>query len=113
MALFKFLKKLTKKNKAPSKAAKTTSKSAAKKPRLEELGVITHSFRKISVGIIKVKKPFKVGDKIQIKGMHADFKQTVKSMQYDHQDISLAKKGLEVGIKVAKPVHENDRVYRA
>ena len=78
----------------------------------KEIGVITHYFGKISVGIIKLKSELKVGDKIQIKGANDDFKQTIKSMQYNHIDISFAKKGYEIGIKVAKLVHENDKVYK-
>ncbi|MCF7908494.1 MAG: translation elongation factor-like protein [Candidatus Omnitrophica bacterium] len=82
------------------------------KSKGEEVGVVTHYFNKLSVGIIKLKKPLKVGDKIHIKGAHDDFTQGIKSMQHDHKDISLAKKGLEIGIKVSRPVHENDKVYK-
>ncbi len=92
--------------------AKATKKTAAKKIKEEQIGVITHHFGKISVGIIKLKKPLRLGDKIHIKGAHDDFTQVVSSMQYNHKDISSAKKGLEVGIRVPQPVHENDRVYK-
>lgn len=109
------------KKKVTKKTAKKTAKplkrpvKPAKKPlksKKEEVGTVTHYFGKISVGIIKLKKPLKVGDKIHIKGAHDDFTQGIKSMQHDHKDIALAKKGLEVGIKVSKPVHENDKVYK-
>lgn len=109
------------KKKVTKKTAKKTAKSLKrpvkpakklKKSKKEEVGTVTHYFGKISVGIIKLKKPLKVGDKIHIKGAHDDFTQGIKSMQHDHKDIALAKKGLEVGIKVSKPVHENDKVYK-
>jgi putative protease len=77
-----------------------------------EIGIITHYFGKISVGIIKLKKPLKLGDKIHIKGAHDDFIQTIESMQINHKDVNLARAGKEVGIKVIQRVHENDKVYK-
>ena len=99
-------KKIQKKK--PSKKVKRPTKGAKEK----EIGVITHYFGKISVGIIKLKAGLKVGDKIHIKGAHDDFLQVIKSMQLNHKDITRASKGNEIGIKVKLPVHENDRVYR-
>ena len=64
------------------------------------------------MGIIKLKSTLRIGEKIHIKGAHDDFSQTVKSMQINHKDVSIAGKGSEVGIEVPAPVHENDRVYR-
>ena len=87
-------------------------KKLTPKPKEKEIGVITHYFSKLSVGIIKLKAELKVGDKIHIKGAHDDFTQTVRSMQYNHKDISHARRGLEVGIKVPQKVHENDKVYK-
>jgi putative protease len=77
-----------------------------------EIGLVTHYFGKISVGIIKLKAPLRVGDKIHIKGANDDFYQLVTSMQLNHQDISYAPRGAEIGIKVNQRVHENDKVYR-
>lgn len=75
------------------------------------MGEVTHFFTNIKVAIIKFKKPIKVGDEIQIKGATTDFKMAIKSMQYEHEPIKIAKKGQEVGIKVAKKVREGDEVY--
>ncbi|MCF7917068.1 MAG: translation elongation factor-like protein [Candidatus Omnitrophica bacterium] len=66
----------------------------------------------MSVGIIKLKKPLKVGDKIRIKGAHLDFSQTIKSMQVNHQNVAVAQKNAEIGIKVKKKVHPHDKVYK-
>jgi putative protease len=87
-------------------------KKLQKRPKEKVIGVITHYFGKISVGVIKLKAGLKVGDKIHIKGAHDDFTQVVESMQFNHKDISYAKKGMEVGIKVIQRVHENDKVYK-
>jgi len=89
------------------------SKSLFKKlPREKEIGIVTHYFGKISVGIIKLKSALRVGDKIHIKGAHDDFTQLITSMQVNHKDIAHAKKGEEIGIKAAQAVHENDKVYK-
>jgi len=103
------LKKAKTKLKKPSKKAKKI-KRAAKVSK--EIGIITHFFGKISVGIIKLKSELRVGDKIQIKGQSTDFSQVVNSIQHNHKDISSAKKGLEVGIKIIQPVHEKDKVFK-
>ncbi|MCM8831125.1 MAG: hypothetical protein NC918_02905 [Candidatus Omnitrophica bacterium] len=78
----------------------------------QEVGKITHYFGKISVGIIKLIAPLKVGDTIHIKGRHDDFTQQVTSIQVQHAEVQEAKAGDEVGIKVISKVHENDIVYK-
>ena len=77
----------------------------------KEVGIITHYFNNISVGIIQLTAPLKVGDKIHIKGAHDDFTQTIDSMQIEHETISAAKKGESIGLKVSKKVHPHDRVF--
>ncbi|MCK9554882.1 hypothetical protein M0R36_03570 [bacterium] len=77
-----------------------------------EIGVITHYFSKISVGIIKLSKPLKVGDEIHVKGAHDDFSQSIDSMQIEHEKVAEAKQGQQVGIKVLGKVHENDKVFK-
>jgi len=77
----------------------------------KEIGVVTHYFGNISVGIIKLSAPLKVGDKIHIKGAHDDFIQDVSSIQIEHEPVESAKKGDLVGVKVTKKVHANDKVF--
>ena len=78
----------------------------------KEIGVITHYFGKVSVGIIRLSDTLKVGDTIHIKGAHDDFSQTVNSMQIEHQEVNEGKKSDEVGIQVVQKVHPNDKVYK-
>lgn len=78
----------------------------------EEIGVISHYFGKISVGIIDLKDSVKVGDTIRIKGAHDDFTQTVESLQIEHEKIQEGKRGDAVGVKVSQRVHPNDKVYK-
>ena len=91
---------------------KKSSRPLKKLPREKEIGIVTHYFGKISVGIIKLKSALRVGDKIHIKGAHDNFTQLTKSIQVNHKDIADAKKGDEIGIKVTQAVHENDKVYK-
>ena len=77
----------------------------------KEIGSITHYFGKISVGIIELSAPLKVGDTIHIKGAHDDFTQTIDSMQIEHDTVESANKGDFVGIKVIQQVHANDKVF--
>ena len=77
------------------------------------IGEVTHYYGGIGVAIIKFKQETTVGDEVHFRGAHTDFVQKIDSMQYDHKDIKSAKKGQEVGIKVDKKVHENDKVYAA
>jgi translation elongation factor EF-1alpha len=77
----------------------------------KEVGVITHYFSNISVGIIELSAPLKVGDTIHVKGAHDDFTQTVDSMQIEHESVESAKEGDMIGIKVAEKVHPHDKVF--
>jgi putative protease len=78
----------------------------------QEIGVVTHYFAKISVGIIRLTEELKVGDTIHVKGAHDDFSQAIDSMQIEHQSVKEGKRGDEVGIKVVGRVHENDKVFK-
>ena len=77
----------------------------------KEIGIITHYFGKISVGIIKLNAPLKVGDTIHIIGAHDDFTQTIDSLQIEHETVESAKEGDLAGIKVIQQVHTNDKVF--
>ncbi len=78
----------------------------------KEIGVISHYFGKVSVGIVELSDALKAGDSIHIKGAHDDFVQKVESLQIEHVTIDEAKKGDSVGIKIIQPVHINDKVYK-
>ena len=79
----------------------------------QKIGVITHFFSKVSVGIINLTDgELKIGDRIHIKGHTTDFDQVVESMQVEHQDVTEAKKGAQVGVKVKDHVREHDVVYK-
>ena len=81
--------------------------------KVKPIGTVTHFYGDISVAIVKFKRIFKVGEKVNFKGATTDFKETIKSMQYDHKPVKVAKKGQEVGIKVGDKVREGDFVFEA
>ena len=103
----------------PKKALKASPKKGTKKaaalkiPKEKPIGKLTHYFDKISVAALKVIKPMKVGDIIRIKGHVTDFVQRIDSMQLEHQSITVAKKGDEIGIKAIEKVRDHDFVYAA
>jgi len=102
------------------KSAKTVSVKKVSRPvkkavkvvkTTKPAGVVTHVYGAIKVAIVKFKQPVRVGMSISIRGNHKDVDQKIVSMQYDHKPIAAAKKGQEVGIKVAKKVKDGDDVF--
>ncbi|MBW2062728.1 MAG: translation elongation factor-like protein [Deltaproteobacteria bacterium] len=75
------------------------------------IGEVTHFFGKISVAAIKLTDTLKVGDTISIEGATTNFTQSVESMQIENEDISEAKTGDEIGIKITDKAREGDAVY--
>ena len=74
------------------------------------IGTVTHYYGGLGVAIVKFSRSVKVGEEIRFRGATTDFKEKITSMQYDHKDITEAKKNQEVGIKVGEKVREGDRV---
>lgn len=111
--------------KKPVKKAKKTVKrkpalkkkvTAKKKPAVKKegnlIGLITHYFPHVQAAVIKLKKPLAIGETVKIKGHTTDLTQLVTSMQIDRVDISSAKKGDEIGLKVSSRVRQHDKVYK-
>ena len=78
----------------------------------KEIGKITHYYGNIGVGIIELSDTLKLGDSIHIKGHTSDFTQSIDSMQIEHADVSEAKAGDAVGLKITQKVHPHDKVYK-
>jgi hypothetical protein len=84
-----------------------------KKPKkVKPLGKVTHYYAHIKVAIVKFNANVKAGAELYFKGATTDFKEVVKSMQFDHVPVALAKKGKQIGIKLKKRVREGDFVYK-
>ena len=104
---------LKKSKKKVAKKKKPAAKKPAKAKAPKHAGVVTHFYGEIGVAIIKFNKKVPVGAELHFLGATTDFKDTAKSMQYDHKPIEAAPKGKEVGIKVKKRVREGDKVHFA
>lgn len=77
----------------------------------KQIGKITHYFSKIGVGVVELTSNLKIGDVIVIAGHGHEFEQKVDSMQVEHEQVTEAKAGDAVGMKVDQPVKEGDLVY--
>lgn len=75
------------------------------------VGKVTHFFDKISVAVIELSAPLKVGDKVKFKRGEEEFVQAVDSMQIEHEQIKQAKKGQAIGMKAKMPVHQGTEVF--
>ncbi len=100
-------------SKKPVIKAKVSKKPVIKlAPVQKPIGKVTHFYDQISVAVVALNSALKVDDRIKIGREEPFFEQAVKSMQMDHQNIQIAKKGQEIGLKVRRRVRENDLVFK-
>jgi putative protease len=78
----------------------------------EEVGRVSDFFVRPVVAGIDLTAPLKVGDKIHILGHTTDLEIGVESMQIHNADVTEAKAGDAVGIKVPDRVRRGDHVYK-
>jgi len=77
------------------------------------VGVVTHYFGHLSVAAVRLESgSLRVGDTIRILGHTSDFRQRVDSMQVEHQSVSEASAGQEIGMRVTEHAREHDVVYK-
>ena len=77
-----------------------------------EIGHVSDFFARPVVAGITLTASLKVGDKIHIKGHTTDIEFTVGSMQIDNVDVTQAKTGDAIGVKVSDRVRRGDTVYK-
>ncbi|MCZ7663183.1 MAG: hypothetical protein M5U22_09785 [Thermoleophilia bacterium] len=79
----------------------------------QEIGVVTHYFSRIGVGAIRlIGGTLRLGDSIHILGHTTDLEQVVESMEIEHQLVTEAQTGQEVGIRVLDHVRDHDKVFK-
>lgn len=88
---------------------KTVKKAKGVKP----LAKVIHYYDRIGVAIVAVHKTLNVGETVTFQKGPDGFTQCIGSMQMEHENITKAKKGAEVGVKVEKPVKEGTLVLPA
>jgi selenocysteine-specific translation elongation factor len=78
----------------------------------EIIGKVSDFFAHPVVAGIELTASLKVGDKIHIKGHTTDLELVIDSMQINNVDVSQAKAGDSIGIKVSERVRRGDAVYK-
>lgn len=78
------------------------------------VGKVMHYFGKIGVAALSLSGELKIGDKLSIERSDGTklLEQTISSMQINKQEVSEAKAGDDVAIKLDGKVHEGNLVYR-
>jgi selenocysteine-specific translation elongation factor len=77
-----------------------------------EIGSISDFFTRPVVAGITLTGTLKIGDNIHIKGHTTDLELTVSSMQMNNMNVTEAKAGDGVGIKLTDRVRPGDKVYK-
>ena len=77
-----------------------------------EVGKVSDFFAHPVVAGIDLTGTLKVGDRVHIKGHTTDIEMTVNSMQINNVNVTEAKAGDAVGVKVTERVRHGDSVYK-
>ena len=75
------------------------------------IGKVVHWYDKIGVAVVELKGSLKVGDEVKIKHGDKEFKETVASMELDHQPVKTGKKGQGVAMKLSQKAGVGSEVY--
>ena len=75
------------------------------------IGKVVHWYDKIGVAVIELKGGLKVGDVVMIKHGDKEFKETIASIELDHEKVSSGKKGQGVAVKLTEKAGEGSEVY--
>jgi len=78
----------------------------------EEVGKVSDFFARPVVAGIEMTGKIKVGDRLHIKGHTTDLELVADSVQVDNMNVTEAKGGDSVGIKVPDRVRRGDIVYK-
>jgi putative protease len=77
------------------------------------VGKVTHYFDRIGVAVLQLERPLALGDHVQfVKRGFVLFEQDITSMQVNHQNISSARAGDEVAVRVIDEVSRNTEVHK-
>ena len=76
-----------------------------------EVGKVSDYFAHPMVAGVDIIRTLAIGSKIHILGHTTDLEMSLESMQIDHKDITEAKPGDSIGIKVPERVRPGDTVY--
>ena len=77
-----------------------------------KVGKVTHYYDKIGVAVVELTAEIVVGDKIKFVWDGEEVLQSVESMQMEHKQVDVAKKGETVGLKVDQPVKPGAEILK-
>ncbi len=77
-----------------------------------EIGKVTHYFGKIGVAGVKLTGDLSVGETVHIVGHTTDHTQKIESIQIEHDQVTTAAAGAEIGFGVSEHVREHDTVLK-
>lgn len=75
------------------------------------IGRVTHYYGKINVAIVHFDKDISLGSHVHFLGHNTDLAEPVASLELNHHQVAAARRGEEVGVKVAARVREGDLVF--
>ena len=78
----------------------------------EVIGKISDFFARPVVAGIELTGTLTAGDRIHIQGHTTDLELTIESMQINNVDVTEAKAGDAVGVKITDRVRRGDTVYK-
>lgn len=110
--VLKMKKKTTKKVSATRKPRPLAPTPREASPRLQPIGMVTHYYDRLGVGVLKLSGVLRLGDRLRLKGKTGEFDQVVQSMQIEHQTVSVAPKGSDIGLKVDQAVKTDAVAYK-
>ena len=76
------------------------------------IGEVSDFFARPVVAGIELTAPLKAGDRVHIKGHTTDIEFAIDSMQINNVNVSEAKAGDSIGLKVSDRVRRGDKVYK-
>ncbi len=78
----------------------------------KQIGTVSNYFEHVGVAAIKLTGGLKIGDSVKLVGGEVEHEQKVGSMQIQHDKVTSAKKGDEIGIKVGVKVRKGYKVFK-
>lgn len=97
------------------KVVRKKTRVAAKGPELpdEPIGRVTHYFPKVRATALMIERDsVRVGDVLYFKGHTTHFKQKIESMQINHQAVTEASTGDEIGVRTKSRTRGHDLVFK-
>ncbi len=69
------------------------------KEKGKEIGKVNHWYDHVSVGVVKLSAPLKVGDRVKVRHGDSEFESEIATMEVDHKSVTSGKKGDEVAVR--------------